>query len=261
MYGGRPPWSPLNMGQETVGASRARAALLAGIGAQVVSLVTNLIYFNEYAPVFRESWRDVTSGRRTTFVDPATKVSSGANAANALGQVAGLVAFAVVVLFLMWFYRALVNAQALGLPLRRSPAWGVVSVFIPIIQLWFPFQSACDLFPAGHPDRKVVGRWWACYLGAGFASFVSLVSALLSNMVVAYVAAPVSLCLYVAAGLLARDMIQRALAVHVELARAQGMEAPQGNSAGPPGMEGGAPPAATTDPWNPPPPKDPWASS
>jgi hypothetical protein len=68
------------------------------------------------------------------------------------------------VLFLVWMYRAAVVARGFGLPARRSPALAILSFVIPIVNLWWPYQSTCDLLPPGHPGRHVVGRWWATWL-------------------------------------------------------------------------------------------------
>jgi hypothetical protein len=72
------------------------------------------------------------------------------------------------VVFLVWMYRAAVVAQLLGLPARRSPALATCSFLIPIVNLWWPYQSTCDLLPRGHPGRQVVGRWWATWLASSF---------------------------------------------------------------------------------------------
>ncbi|MBV8950050.1 MAG: DUF4328 domain-containing protein [Actinobacteria bacterium] len=80
------------------------------------------------------------------------------------------------VLFLVWMYRAAAVARALGLPARRSPGLATVSFLIPVVNLWWPYQSTCDLLPPGHPGRHVVGRWWATWLTSSLlvpAIFVS----------------------------------------------------------------------------------------
>src|SRR3977135_3679983 len=61
-------------------------------------------------------------------------------------------------------FRAAVVAKLLGLPARRSPALATCSFLIPIVNLWWPYQSTCDLLPPGHPGRHVVGRWWATWV-------------------------------------------------------------------------------------------------
>jgi hypothetical protein len=80
------------------------------------------------------------------------------------------------VLFVVWMYRAAVVAKLLGLPARRSPALAACSFLIPIVNLWWPYQSACDLLPPGHPGRHVVGRWWATWLTSSLLVPVLFVS-------------------------------------------------------------------------------------
>lgn len=85
------------------------------------------------------------------------------------GPLAGLVlpvGIAVGVLFLMWFYRAARTGWASGLPARRSPLLATFSFIIPIVNLWWPYQSAMDMIPADDPTRGLVQRWWILWLTA-----------------------------------------------------------------------------------------------
>jgi Domain of unknown function (DUF4328)/Protein of unknown function (DUF2510) len=70
------------------------------------------------------------------------------------------IAIAAEVLFLVWQYRAATTARRFGYRARRSPGWGVASYFIPVVQLWFPYQALRDCLPP-HDDRGVVARVWA----------------------------------------------------------------------------------------------------
>lgn len=87
-----------------------------------------------------------------------------------------LVAFT---LFLLWFYRAFKNAGALGARgLRCSPAWSVGYFFVPVLNLFRPFQCASEMWRASDPDQRLVdgfewrgldnGRparaWWTLFL-------------------------------------------------------------------------------------------------
>jgi hypothetical protein len=79
------------------------------------------------------------------------------------------------IIFLIWQYRAAKTARALGYPARHSPGWGVGSWFVPIVNLWIPYQSLADCLQAGHPTRK--GLVWvplAYYLGLPVASVALL---------------------------------------------------------------------------------------
>lgn len=67
----------------------------------------------------------------------------------------GLVSVASFVVFLVWQYRAATAARALGRPATRSPGWGVGSWFVPVVNLWMPFQALRDCLPSGHPRRRL----------------------------------------------------------------------------------------------------------
>ena len=75
-----------------------------------------------------------------------------------------------MVMFVVWFYRARVNAEGHGWPQRRSPGWAIAAWFVPVVNLWFPFQIMADIWRAGLPgpqraNRAILpGIWWACLL-------------------------------------------------------------------------------------------------
>jgi hypothetical protein len=87
-----------------------------------------------------------------------------------LGAVADLGFWVAVVMFAVWFYRARVNADGHGWPQRRSPSWAIVAWFVPVVNLWFPFQIMVDIWRAGLPAKARANRailpgiWWACLL-------------------------------------------------------------------------------------------------
>ena len=41
-----------------------------------------------------------------------------------------------------------------------------LSFIIPILNLWWPYQAALDMVPAGDPHRGVIRRWWVLWLTA-----------------------------------------------------------------------------------------------
>jgi Domain of unknown function (DUF4328) len=93
-----------------------------------------------------------------------------------LARLAGLVTVPVVLLFLIWFYRARLNADQSGWRQRWSPGWAVGAWFTPVCLLWFPYQIMADIWRAGlpaaeRPQRAVVpGAWWACWCAAWLTS-------------------------------------------------------------------------------------------
>ena len=80
------------------------------------------------------------------------------------------------VAFLVWFWRAYRNVEALGLPARYSTGWSVGGWFVPFLNFVRPKQLANDLWGAvtaaryGAPEPPggsvLLGFWWAAWLGA-----------------------------------------------------------------------------------------------
>ncbi len=101
-----------------------------------------------------------------TINDPeAARSTLGAtNGWLQLGQVLSLLSLVVLVLRMVWLYRASQAAQALGHPLRREPGLTCAGWIIPIVNFWWPYQGMVALFAADDPARRRVGPWWACYL-------------------------------------------------------------------------------------------------
>lgn len=64
------------------------------------------------------------------------------------------------VVFLVWQYRAATTARRLGYPAKRSPGLGVGSYFIPVVNLWFPYQALRDCLPPASKDRQLVLAVW-----------------------------------------------------------------------------------------------------
>lgn len=86
--------------------------------------------------------------------------------------------FVAMVMFLVWFYRARVNAEGHGWPQHLSPGWAIGAWFFPVVNFWFPFLIMVDIWRAGLPEQArtkipiLPGMWWASWL----AFFYLLVS-------------------------------------------------------------------------------------
>jgi hypothetical protein len=78
--------------------------------------------------------------------------------------------FVAMVMFLVWFYRARVNAEGHGWPQRLSPGWAIGAWFVPVVNFWFPFRIMVDIWRAGLPEQPrtkiaiLPGMWWASVL-------------------------------------------------------------------------------------------------
>jgi hypothetical protein len=93
-----------------------------------------------------------------------------------------LVMIAVGIVFLIWQYRAATVAAGLGYPASHSPGLGVGAWFIPVINLWFPYQSLRDCLRPGHQDRTGSEWVWAAFLAAQFLVSVTLLVTLFSAL-------------------------------------------------------------------------------
>jgi hypothetical protein len=127
---------------------------------------------------------------RRLFDDIRTQAGSGSTPTIATGGSTGftlitwlnvLAEIAVFLVLLNWQYRAAKTAQSLGLPASHSPGLGVGGWFIPVVNLWFPYQAIRDCLPPEDPGRQVVGRMWACYIAMQVAMAVGTVLAWLGN--------------------------------------------------------------------------------
>ena len=86
-----------------------------------------------------------------------------------------LVYLCASILFLVWVYRVNVNVRVMGaVGLRISPGWSVGFFFIPIFNLWKPYQAMNEVWWASknpndweqkkNQESSVVGRWWFFWL-------------------------------------------------------------------------------------------------
>ncbi len=117
------------------------------------------------------SWRDYLVVR--DYLDGAATIADleAADAFALLIAIPGVVvAIATGVVFLVWLWRARINAELLGgrEAHRRSRGWVVGAWFVPVVNLWFPHQIVTDIWRTSAPQRPVSGRlvtaWWIPYI-------------------------------------------------------------------------------------------------
>jgi hypothetical protein len=89
--------------------------------------------------------------------------------------------------FVAWLWRARLNAELLlQAPHRRGRGWVIGSWLCPIVNLWFPFMIVDDVYRASRPDNppdlfdlrsvpgsRLLGLWWALWLGGSFLEVIS----------------------------------------------------------------------------------------
>jgi hypothetical protein len=98
----------------------------------------------------------------------------------------GVVSLAIVVCFIMWFFRAAKNNEVLGRTRPRfGPGWAIGGWFIPLANFVIPVLIAQDLWRGSDPsvprgdDRwkigsrsALVGWWWATFVLGRFSFFI-----------------------------------------------------------------------------------------
>ena len=96
-----------------------------------------------------------------------------------------------------------------------GPGLATGSFMIPVLNLWWPYQSTCDLLPPGHPARPRVLRWWLLWIVGGLAPAVAMLIGAAVGGVAAW-ALVVGVAVQAAAALAARQVVADVLAAHVE---------------------------------------------
>jgi hypothetical protein len=109
----------------------------------------------------------------TAFQLIQLRAGSAAEAGDMLVTILGmglLIVYVVtIVMFCVWTYRVNANIHALGAAnLRFSPGWAVGWYFVPIANLWKPYQVMNEIWrasknPSGWQDEassSIVGWWW-----------------------------------------------------------------------------------------------------
>jgi len=109
-------------------------------------------------------------------------------------QIIGSAAFVnfvvLMVIFCVWVYRANYNARQLGaIDMKFSPGWAVGWYFIPIANLWKPYQAMCEIWRASaapaswrhQPRGSILPLWWTFSLLSNFIANMSFRLSLLAS--------------------------------------------------------------------------------
>jgi hypothetical protein len=92
-------------------------------------------------------------------------------------------------LFVVWLYRAIRNLRTFGaVGLGVSPSWAIWCWFVPIFNLWAPYQAMREVWRASAsgqagaapplrrnaPVHPLLGWWWGAVLPASFSAQVAI---------------------------------------------------------------------------------------
>ena len=105
-----------------------------------------------------------------------------------------LFGIAAIVVECVWQFRAASAARAMGLPAKRSPGWGVGFWFIPVVNLWMPYQAIRDCLAHDDPNRAMVMRYWLLYLGMELGLVLTIIGLMASTPVGVVFALGTGLC-------------------------------------------------------------------
>jgi hypothetical protein len=205
------PWgvsARADIEEEARRAERARIGLLVAVPAQLAALVFLRLRFGDFV----DELRHLDAGNGQIRPD----LTGGAW--GAATQISGGVGTIVGMLFLLWFVRSAHNAVALGLPARREPAAGVAGFIVPIINLWWPYQSTSDLLPPGDSRRSLVLRWFLLWIVGGLVGAIVSWVAVFVGGALGWALLAVPATLTTLAALAARHLVGEIVACHAGLA-------------------------------------------
>ncbi|HEX3793812.1 MAG TPA: DUF4328 domain-containing protein [Acidimicrobiales bacterium] len=110
-----------------------------------------------------------------------TPTFSNTPALNPVTPLLGLLTLAAIIVACIWQFRAASAARALGRPATHSPGWGVGSWFVPIVNLFMPYQAVRDCLAPDDPQRSLVLQWWLIFLGTWILGVTAGIAALFSQ--------------------------------------------------------------------------------
>lgn len=148
-------------------AKHASVAIWAYVAVSVLYIISDLVTVGFLAHIKSGAAND-------DLAEQAALVDGFAGAAGLL-HVAIYIWSAVVIG--RWMFFAMRNLRALGVQTSISPGWAVGWFFVPIANLWKPYQAMAQIWRGSHgendanagPVYQIVGWWWAAWLVSGFA--------------------------------------------------------------------------------------------
>jgi hypothetical protein len=148
-----------------------KIVLYVGIGLTVISLASGLMEL--------KLLHDLAGG--------ATLAPGAADSNDLRQRVIGAIRFVeivtAIVVFTMWIYRANHNARQLGaVGMEFTPGWSVGWYFIPIANLWKPYEAMREIWKASaapaqwkdQPRGEILPWWWGFFLISNILNHMAL---------------------------------------------------------------------------------------
>jgi len=195
------------------------------IAIDVVAIISTLMQISLLVSFQHQVFESLAQARADAVASDAQQRLIG------IVQIIGLLITAVV--FLCWIHRGNANARQLGaIGMRFTPGWSVGWYFIPIANLWKPYQAMKEIWRASAAPAQwqsshrsaVLPWWWFFFLVSGIAGNVSFRLALVAKQIPLLIAADVagvtSDAASIAAALLALALIGQIHRMQMSHARA-----------------------------------------
>jgi Domain of unknown function (DUF4328)/Protein of unknown function (DUF2510) len=161
--------------------------------AGLISLRIHRVQLLQDGHQFRRMYEAAQQGR-------SAPAFHGSSTLNPLTSLLSLLTIVAVVFACIWQYRAASAARALGVPAKHSPGWGVGSWFVPVVNIWMPYQAIRDCLAPEDPNRPLVLRWWLIFTATWILNAAASAASFFSSGVALGLAIPAAV---VAVGLLA----------------------------------------------------------
>jgi hypothetical protein len=179
------PWAPTAADARTLVAEELRISPLARLAIafpavtsflDVIAWVSNASQWRSFGHQFHVAM--VAEQNHQTAPQLTVPSSWGG-----LTTLLGFIGIAAIIVECIWQYRAARAARALHWPAKRSPGWGVAFWFIPVVNLWMPYQALRDCLAPTDPNRAIVLRFWLLTLGMGIGGALTIIGLMTSTPV------------------------------------------------------------------------------
>lgn len=124
---------------------------------------------------------ELLSTMQSGTFDSIEQIQVDAEASDTRQMIVGIVSIGVAItsfiVFLVWIHRSNYNARQLGATdMEITPGWSVGWFFIPIANLWKPYQAMQEIWRGSHSPTNfqaaraggIVSLWWGLWLMSSF---------------------------------------------------------------------------------------------